>query len=70
MKPSPAPLVPLPVMDVPFERIHIAMDVVGPLSRKSSGNRYMYVLVICDYATRYPEAIPMKSVLKNFVDNI
>ena len=45
-------------MDVPFERI--AMDVVGPLPRTSSGNKY--VLVICDYATRYPEAVPMKSV--------
>eukprot|EP00731_Ephydatia_muelleri_P014661 Em0008g381a len=46
------------LMDVPFERI--AMDVVGPLPRTSSGNKY--VLVICDYATRYPEAVPMKSV--------
>ena len=58
VKPPPAPLIPLPVMDVPFERI--AMDVVGPLPRTSSGNKY--VLVICDYATRYPEAVPMKSV--------
>ncbi|KAL5469182.1 hypothetical protein EMCRGX_G030400 [Ephydatia muelleri] len=46
------------VMDVPFERI--AMDVVGPLPKTSSGNRY--VLVICNYATRYPEAVPIKSV--------
>ena len=36
------------------------MDVVGPLPKTSSGNKY--VLVICDYVTRYPEAIPMKSV--------
>ena len=58
MKPPPAPLIPLPVMDVPFERI--AMDVMGPVPRTSSGKKY--VLVICDYATRYPEVVPMKSV--------
>ena len=53
-----APLVPLPVISVPFEKI--AMDIVGPLPRSSRGNKY--VLVVCDYATRYPEAIAMRSV--------
>ena len=53
-----APLVPLPVIEEPFTRI--AMDVVGPLPRSSSGHKY--ILVVCDYATRYPEAIPMKAV--------
>ena len=53
-----APLVPLPVMTAPFRRI--AMDIVGPLPRSRSGKRF--VLVICDYATRFPEAIPMRSV--------
>ena len=53
-----APLVPLPVMDEPFRRI--AMDIVGPLPRSRSGKRY--ILVICDYATRYPEAIPLRSI--------
>ena len=53
-----APLVPLPVIEEPFTRI--AMDVVGPLPRSSSGHEY--ILVVCDYATRYPEAIPMKAV--------
>ena len=53
-----APMIPLPVISEPFERI--AMDVVGPLPRSRSGHRY--VLVICDYGTRYPEAIPMKTV--------
>lgn len=41
-----------------FQRI--AMDIVGPLPRSSSGNRY--VLVLCDYATRYPEAVPLRSI--------
>ena len=36
------------------------MDIVGPLPRSRSGNRY--VLVICDYATRFPEAVPMRSI--------
>ncbi|KAI8510586.1 hypothetical protein Bbelb_115020 [Branchiostoma belcheri] len=53
-----APLVPLPVIEVPFQRI--AMDIVGPLERSKTGNKY--ILVICDYATRYPEAVPMRSV--------
>ena len=34
------------------------MDVVGPLLKSSSGNKF--ILVICDYATRYPEAVPMR----------
>ena len=53
-----ASMIPLPVISEPFERI--TMDVVGPLPRSRSGHRY--VLVICDYGTRYPEAIPMKTV--------
>ena len=53
-----APLIPLPVVDSPFERI--AMDIVGPLPRSRSGNRF--VLVVCDYATRWPEAVPLKSI--------
>ena len=36
------------------------MDVVGPLSRSRTGNRF--VLVMVDYATRYPEAIPLRTV--------
>lgn len=53
-----APLCPLPVIDEPFSRI--AMDIVGPLLPSSSGNRF--ILVICDYATRYPEAFPLRSI--------
>ena len=36
------------------------MDVVGLLNRSRSGNRY--ILVLCDYATRYPEALALKSM--------
>ena len=36
------------------------MDIIGPLPWNCSGCRY--ILVICDYATRYPEAIPCRSI--------
>lgn len=36
------------------------MDIVGPLPKSSRGHRY--ILVVCDYATRYPEAFPMKFI--------
>ena len=36
------------------------MDIVGPLSRSRSGNKY--VLVVCDYGTRYPEAVPLWNI--------
>ena len=45
-------------MEVPFQKIR--MDVVGPLPRSRTGNRF--VLVVVDYATRYPEAIPLRMV--------
>ena len=40
-----APLVPLPIITEPFSRV--AMDIVGPLPRSRSGNKY--ILVLCDY---------------------
>ena len=48
------PFVPLPIIEVPFERV--AMDLVGPLVKSTRGHKY--ILVIVDYTTRYPEAIP------------
>ena len=52
-----APLIPLPIISEPFRRI--AMDIVGPLPRTTSGKRF--ILVVCDYATRYPEAVALSS---------
>ena len=53
------PLGKMPRIDVPFKRV--AIDIVGPLTPISDrGNRYILVLV--DYATRYPEAIAMKNI--------
>ena len=36
------------------------MDLVGPLPKSSRGHQY--ILVILDYATRYPEAIPLRTM--------
>uniref|UniRef100_A0A3B3YYE4 ribonuclease H n=1 Tax=Poecilia mexicana TaxID=48701 RepID=A0A3B3YYE4_9TELE len=55
----------MPVIDTPFSRI--AMDIVGPLERSSSGHRY--ILVVCDYATRYPEAFPLRRVKARQIAN-
>ena len=52
-----AEMVPMPLVSKPFQRI--AMDLVGPLPRTQRGNRF--ILTICDYATRYPEAIPLSN---------
>ena len=46
---------PLEIMDIPFKRVGI--DIAGPLPETEQGNKY--VLLICDYATRYPEAVPL-----------
>lgn len=46
---------PLPIVDTPFKRVGI--DIKGPLPVTEQGNKH--ILVVCDYATRYPEAIPI-----------
>ncbi len=53
-----APLQPLPVISAPSR--HIAMDIVGSLEKSSAGHRS--ILVISDYATRYPEALPLQTI--------
>ncbi|XP_051571299.1 uncharacterized protein LOC127450889 [Myxocyprinus asiaticus] len=53
-----APLRPLPLIEVPFERI--GMDLVGPLERSARGHHF--VLVLVDYETRYPEAVPLHNI--------
>ena len=55
---SRAPLQPLPVMEEPFR--WVAVDIVGPLQRTKQGNKY--VLTFMDFATRYPEAIPLRKI--------
>ena len=55
---SKTPLGQMPIIDTPFERV--AVDLVGPLPASESGNRY--ILTMVDYATRYPEATPLKDI--------
>ena len=52
------PMTSLPVIDIPFERV--AMDIDDPLPH--SCDRHRYILVMYEYATRYPEAVPMRQV--------
>lgn len=51
-----APLCPIPV--IPFERLIV--DCVGPLPKSKSGHQY--VLTVMCAATRFPEAIPLRSL--------
>ena len=54
-----APLQSIPVVDVPFKKV--AVDLVGPIHPPSEeGHRYILTLV--DFATRYPEAVPLKKI--------
>ena len=54
----PAPLKPVPAMGEPFE--HIIIDCVGPLPKTKSGHRFLLTLMCV--ATRYPEAIPLRTI--------
>ena len=53
--PARAEMVPMPLINKPFQRI--AMDLVGPLPWTQCGNHF----ILCDYMTRYPEAIALPS---------
>ena len=52
------PLHPLPCVDEPFKKI--AFDLVGPLPKSTSGNRYI-LTVMCLF-TKFPDAIPLRRV--------
>lgn len=56
--PSKAPLSPLLIIGIPFECL--GMDIIGSVEKSKTGNRCM--LVITDYATKYPEVFPLKSI--------
>ena len=53
------PLQKMPLIDEPFQRV--AVDLVGPIQPATTkGNRYILTLV--DYATRFPEAVPISNI--------
>ena len=58
-----APLHPIPAFDEPFS--HIIIDCVGPLLKPKSQNEYL-LTIICTF-TRFPEAIPLRSVKTNTI---
>ena len=53
-----APLQRMPLVSVPFEKV--AIDQIGPL-HPVSGRGHRWILTLEDFATRYPEAVPLKS---------
>lgn len=55
----PAPLQPLPIISEPFSRV--AVDIVGPI-HPSAKDGSRYILTLVDFATRWPEAVPLKKI--------
>ena len=53
------PLGDMPLIDQPFKRV--AIDLVGPIA-PASDKGHRYILTLVDYATRYPEAVPLKNI--------
>lgn len=53
------PKSPLPISEVPFERI--GMDLIRPLKQSAQAHLFMFVLV--DSTTQYPEAVPVVEAL-------
>ncbi|XP_072037234.1 uncharacterized protein [Amphiura filiformis] len=53
------PLGSMPIIDVPFSRI--AMDLVGPIF-PSTERGHRFILTVVDYATRFPEAVPLRNI--------
>ncbi len=65
--PPLSPLITLPVIEVPFERI--GKELVGLLPKSARGHEH--ILVILDYATHYPEAIALrKATAKNIAKEL
>ncbi|XP_063315604.1 uncharacterized protein LOC134615116 [Pelobates fuscus] len=57
-------LYPLPIIADPFGRI--AVDFIGPLAKPSPTGK-KYILIIVDYATRYPEAVALNNLQAEIV---
>ena len=49
----------MPLIDTSFKRV--AVDLVGSITRASKRG-HSYILTLVDYATRYPEAVPLKNI--------
>ena len=53
------PLQNMLIIDIPFKRV--AVDLMGSMSLPSESG-YRYILTLVNYATRYPEAVPLKNI--------
>ena len=49
----------MPLIDRPFKRV--AIDLIGEIKPASEAG-HRYILTMVDYATRYPEAVPLKRI--------
>lgn len=66
--PVPTAKAPL-VQDRPsFPLEKVAIDIMGPLPTTPSGNRYL--VVICDYFTKWPEAFPVPDIKAETVAHV
>ena len=54
----------MPLIDKPFKRE--VVDTVGPLAPPSEAG-HQYILTLVEYATRYPEAVPLKKIITGAV---
>ncbi|GFN96612.1 gypsy retrotransposon integrase-like protein 1 [Plakobranchus ocellatus] len=54
----PAPLQPVTLVEIPFQRVII--DIVRPLP--VSQNRYEYILTLVDLSTRWAEGVPLRHI--------
>ena len=64
--PTKPPLIPLPVVGVPFERI--SMDILGPLPVTKDNNKY--VLCFSDHCTRWPILVAIPDIKSETVADV
>lgn len=53
----------MPIINTPFERV--ALDFINPSS--CSDRVHQYVLILMDYVSRFPEAIPIHTMQAKWV---
>ena len=53
------PLGSMPFINMPFKRVEV--DIIGPIAPLSEAG-HQYILTLVDYATRYPETVPLKKI--------
>ncbi|CAM2106321.1 unnamed protein product [Caretta caretta] len=50
---------------IPFKSI--GLDLVGPLEKSSMSHKY--ILIVVNYATQYPEAVPLRAATAPTIAN-